>query len=328
MKANRDFLHLIDRIEQGYRMTEQECAFLLSFPETSLEAAITRGVADGMSRERFHNRGYIFGQIGIEIAPCSGRCRFCSFSDEFTTFAPHSLSDEELLQKADNFCSSGELYALALMVLHHTGFDRTLDVISKVRARIPAKTQIMINMGDFSLTQADELKRAGANGSYHVWRLGEGEDTIFTKEQRLSTIENIKKAGLDLYYCCEPIGPEHTPEQMAEQIMKGVEYECFQHGAMRRVYVPHSTLAHKGVISELRLAQITGVVTMSALHSPAITTVGVHEPNKLGITAGANAIYAETGSNPRDTESETTGSHGLTIEDCKQMYRECGFDIA
>ena len=66
---------------------------------------------------------------------------------------------------------------------------------------------------------------------------------------------------------------------------------------------------------------------MAAIHSPEITSIGVHEPNKLGITSGANAIYAETGSNPRDTKSETTGSHGLTIEACKQMYRECGFEL-
>ena len=308
MKVNKDFLQLINRIEEGHLYTAEECAFLLSFPETSLEAAITRGVADRLSREKFGNKGLVFGQIGVEVAPCAGRCRFCSFSDEFTTFTPHSLSDEELLQKADNFCSSGELYALALMVLHNTDFERTLNVISKVRAHIPSSTQIMINMGDFTLSQAEELKMAGANGSYHVWRLGEGTDTIFTKEERFATIENIKKAGLDLYYCCEPIGPEHTPEQMATQILKGIEYECFQH-------------------SELRLAQITGVVTMGAVHSPAITSVGVHEPNKLGITSGANAIYAETGSNPRDTKSETTGSHGLTIEACKQMYRECGFEL-
>ena len=328
MRIDSKFIQLIDRIQEGYKMTQQECEFLLSFDERSLEAAITRGVADSMSRAKFNNKGLVFGQIGVEVAPCAGRCRFCSFSDEFTTFKASSLSNEELMAKADNFCSSGELYAIALMVLHNTPFERTLNVVSQVRARIPVSTQIMINMGDFSYSQAEELKMAGANGSYHVWRLGEGTDTIFTKEERFATIENIKKAGLDLYYCCEPIGPEHTPAEMAEQIMKGVDYECFQHGAMRRVYVPHSSLAHRGIISELRLAQITAVVTLVALHSPQITSVGVHEPNKLGITSGANAIYAETGSNPRDTKQETAGSHGLTIEDCKQMYREGGFEIA
>lgn len=328
MQIDGKFLQLIDRIQGGYKMTQQECEYLLTFDERSLEAAIMRGVADSISRVKFGNKGLVFGQIGCEVAPCTGRCKFCSFSDEFTQFQPHSLSFEELMERADNFTASGELYALALMVLHDTTFERTLNVIRSVRDRIPAKTQIMINMGDFTLSQAEELKAAGANGSYHVWRLGEGTDTIFTKENRLSTIENIKKSGLDLYYCCEPIGPEHTPAQMAEQIMVGVDYECFQHGAMRRVYVPNSPLAKYGQISELRLAQITAVVTMLAVHSPRITSIGVHEPNKLGITAGANAIYAETGYNPRDTANETMGSHGLTIEGCKKMFKECGFDIS
>ncbi|MBR3792711.1 MAG: hypothetical protein IKK27_02050 [Alistipes sp.] len=328
MKAEKDFLRLIDLIQEGHTPTQAECEYLLAFDERSLEASITRAVADSMARQKFNNKGLVFGQIGVEIAPCPGRCKFCSFSEDFTSFEPFSMSDEALYAAADNFCSSGELFALALMVMHHTPFERTLDVISKVRARIPAKTQIVANLGDFSRTQAAELKAAGANGAYHVWRLGEGCDTQFPATQRLSTIENIKAAGLDLYYCCEPIGPEHTPAQMAEIIMKGLDYECFQHGAMRRVPLAASPLGHYGQISESRLAQITAVVTLVALHSPEITTVGVHEPNKLGLMSGANAIYAETGANPRDTEKETLGNRGLDIAACKQMYLECGFDIA
>lgn len=53
MKVNKDFLQLINRIEEGHLYTAEECAFLLSFPETSLEAAITRGVADRLSRVKY-----------------------------------------------------------------------------------------------------------------------------------------------------------------------------------------------------------------------------------------------------------------------------------
>ncbi|MBQ5831656.1 MAG: hypothetical protein IIW44_08565, partial [Alistipes sp.] len=60
MKVNLDFLQLINRIEEGHLYTAEECAFLLSFPETSLEAAITRGVADRLSREKFGNKGLVF----------------------------------------------------------------------------------------------------------------------------------------------------------------------------------------------------------------------------------------------------------------------------
>lgn len=134
-----------------------------------------------------------------------------------------------------------------------------------------------------------------------------------------------KQAGLDFYYCYEPIGPEHTPEEMVEQIFLGVEYVCFQHGAMHRVFIPSSPLAKYGQISELRLAQITFIVALTSLHYPMLRSIGVHEPNLLGITADANAIYAETGINPRDIEKETSGHRGLDIDDYKNMLTEVDF---
>ena len=86
MKADSRFLDLIERIQGGHLMTREECAYLIGFGETSLEAAIMRGVADTMSRAKFGNKGLVFGQIGVDVMPCSGRCRFCSFSEEFTKF--------------------------------------------------------------------------------------------------------------------------------------------------------------------------------------------------------------------------------------------------
>lgn len=319
-------MSLIDKVQSGHKVTQDECAFLLQFPETSLESAITRGVADTMSREKFDNTGLVFGQIGFEVAPCPGKCKFCSISEEFTQFEPSCMSDDAIITAAENFTSSGELFALALMGMHNYKFDHVLHVVEIVRAKIPKQTQIVINIGDFSLLQAEELKATGVDGAYHLARLREGIDTTLDPECRKRTMGYIREAGIDLYYCCEPIGPEHTPEEMAEQILLGVDYGCFQHGAMRRVLIPASPLAKYGQISELRLAQITAVVTFAALHSTELRSVGVHEPNLLGITAGANAIYAETGTNPRDTEKETSGHRGMDISDCKQMLSEAGFD--
>lgn len=326
MKADKKFLDLIEKIQSGYQITRQECAFLLQFSETSLESAITRGVADTLSRAKFDNTGLVFGQIGFEVSPCPGKCKFCSISEEYTSFEKSLMSDEEILSAADNFTASGDLFALALMAMHDFNLERVLHVVQLVRSKIPAQTQIVINIGDFDLVQAQELKAAGANGAYHLTRLREGTDTTLDPEVRKQTMDHIKQAGLDLYYCCEPIGPEHTPEEMAEQIFRGVDYGCFQHGAMRRVLIPSSPLAKYGQITELRLAQITAVVALSALLSPELKSIGVHEPNLLGVTAGANAIYAETGVNPRDTEKETSGHRGLDILDCKQMLTEAGFE--
>jgi biotin synthase len=195
-----------------------------------------------------------------------------------------------------------------------------------VSERISRETQIVVNIGDFDQVQARELKAAGVNGAYHVYRLREGIDTALDPEQRKATIRTIKDSGLDWYYCCEPIGPEHSPQELADQIFIGLEYGCFQHAAMRRVYIPSAPLSPRGQISELRLAQVTAVVALATLACPETRSIAVHEPNLLGLTAGANTVYAETGANPRDTEKNTAGHRGRNIKDCKMMLYEAGFE--
>ncbi|MHB1455279.1 MAG: biotin synthase BioB [Armatimonadota bacterium] len=180
-------------------------------------------------------------------------------------------------------------------------------------------------MGDFDYVQAQALRAGGVNGAYHVQRLREGTDTALDPEERIRTIESIKKAGLDWYYCCEPVGPEHSDKELVEQLFLGVELGCFQHAAMRRVYLPHSPLARYGQITELRLAQIVAVVTLAALGSLETKSIAVHEPNLLGLRAGANSIYAESGANPRDLESDTAKGRGLDVDGCREMLYEAGF---
>ena len=211
------------------------------------------------------------------------------------------------------------------MTMHTFDFERLVRVVRLVRERIPRETQIVVNIGDFGPVQARDLKAAGVNGAYHVCRLREGTDTSLPLEQRKATIRSIKDSGLDWYYCCEPIGPEHDPQELADQIFIGLEYGCFQHAAMRRVYIPSAPLSFHGQISELRLAQVTAVVALATLACPETRSIAVHEPNLLGLTGGANTVYAETGANPRDTEKDTTGHRGRDIKDCKMILYEAGF---
>jgi biotin synthase len=160
---------------------------------------------------------------------------------------------------------------------------------------------------------------------YHVCRLREGADTRLDPTRRLETIEAIKAAGLDFVYCCEPIGPEHTAEELADQLLLGFERGCSQHAAMRRVAVPQLPLGKHGQISELRLAQIVAVVALASLGSPNMEMIGVHEPNVLGLTSGANAVFAETGANPRDTSADTSAGRGLDVAAARAMLHEAGF---
>ena len=264
--------------------SKAECRYLLELPVDSLEIEVTRSVANTIMRRRFNNEAILLGQIGIDVFPCPGRCGFCAFGDGHTGFAESYLSIEEILQRAHAFADGGDLYALFLMAMHTFDFDRLLQVVTAARTELPAHTQIVMNIGDFDRVQAGELKAAGVNGAYHVLRLGEGRDTALDPAQRKATINGIRDAGLDFYFCCEPIGPEHTPDELVEQMFVGIDYGCFQHAAMRRVAVPGSPLAPYGQITEHRLAQITAVVALAALNAPETKNIAVHEPNLIGLT--------------------------------------------
>jgi biotin synthase len=316
---------LLDRAQSGRAPSQSECAFLLGFSETSLESAHTRVAGDTATRLRFGDHGLIFAQIGIEIAPCPGACKFCSFAAAHTAFAPSVMSDAELLSKVEGFTATGELDALFLMTMHTFDFARLTRLVALVRGHIAPEIQLVVNIGDFDADQARDLKAAGVTGAYHVLRLREGTDTALDPERRKATIRAIKDGGLDFWYCCEPVGPEHTPEELAEQLFLGVRYGCVGHAAMRRVHLPSSPLSGNGQISELRLAQVTAVVALATLACPETRAIGVHEPSVLGLTSGANSLFAEAGANPRDTQGDTAGHRGRDIGDCKTMLYEAGF---
>lgn len=325
MRIDSKVESLLDRAQSGHAPSQDECAYLLGFPETSLEAAHARAAADATTRRRFGDHGLIFAQIGVEIAPCPGACKFCSFAAEHTAFEARAMSDAELLGKVESFTAAGELDALFLMTMHAFDFARLRRMVALVRKHIAAEVQLVVNVGDFDVDQARDLRAAGVTGAYHVLRLREGADTALDPERRRATIRAIKDAGLDLWSCCEPIGPEHSPEELAEQLFLGVRYGCVGHAAMRRVHLPSSPLSPNGQISELRLAQVTAVVALATLGCRETRAIGVHEPNVLGLTAGANSLFAEAGANPRDTQGDTAGHRGRDIRDCKTMLYEAGF---
>ena len=325
MQTSPRLTRILDAALEGRGPNKDECTYLLELPADSLEASMISAVGDAASRRRFRNQAVILAQIGIETAPCPGACKFCVFGEGHTTFTQSELSLHEILERAAVFTAGGDLYALFLMTMHTFGFERLLGVVDAVRKAIPPATQIVVNLGDFDLAQARRLKGVGVDGAYHVVRLREGTDTSLDPELRKATIRAIREAGLDWYYCCEPIGPEHSARELADQIFLGIEYGCFQHAAMRRVYLPQSPLAGHGQITERRLAQVTAVVALASLGCPETRNIAVHEPNLLGLAAGANAVYAEAGANPRDVEKDTEGHRGLDVAGCRKMFYEAGF---
>ena len=123
----------------------------------------------------------------------------------------------------------------------------------------------------------------------------------------------------------EPVGPEHTHEELADMILYTASINPAYSGAARRISIPGTQIAEKGMISELRMAQIVAVTRLGMPRSvPGNCT---HEPCTLGAVAGANLFWAEAGANPRDVEKKTEEGRGETVLDCKIIFSEAGWDI-
>ena len=317
---------ILDRAFEHKAPTRDEMVHLLQYPEQSFEAGMIRAVANRITRERSHNQAVLSGQIGYSTAPCSGDCTFCVFGVGHSTFPNVEMSVEEVVAHAKAMTEGGMLTNLWLMTMHEFDFHRFLEMLAAVKAAIPKYVILSSNLGDLSPEQTKELKAAGLNSAYHTVRLREGIDTKIDPEIRLKTIRNIQEAGLHWGFCCEPIGPEHSPEELADQIMLGMSLHPKSFGAMRRVYLPNSPIADRGQISFLRHAQIVAAVALATLADPEIVTIGGHEANLIALTSGANNACAESGANPRDQAVETAGHRGLSVRDCARMFYEAGFD--
>jgi biotin synthase len=211
------------------------------------------------------------------------------------------------------------------MTMHVYDKDMLLHMIDVAKKHLPKKTQLWINVGDTDYDTAVELKRAGVRGAYHVCRLREGVDTDLRAEDRMQTMRNMLRAGLELYTCCEPVGPEHSVEEIVDNFFIGIDIGCIQHACMRRVAVKGTYFEKYGQITELRLAQLCAVLSLTAPQVEGFKFMSVHEPNQAGFISGANLITAESGGNPRDTKKDTRENRGWTMGGCRKMLWESGF---
>ncbi len=318
-------LEILEKAQEGKGLTREECIYLLRFEGSSPESSLMRAVANDFTRRRLNNAGVVIGQIGVDIGPCAGGCKFCVFAEQHTKFDKFRITEEELVQKIEDLSRYDDLYGLFLMTMHVYDIDMLLNMIDVAKRTLSPRTQLWINVGDTDIDTAIRLKKAGVRGAYHVCRLREGTDTNLRPEDRMKTMRNMLSAGLELYTCCEPIGPEHTIEEIVDNFFIGIELGCIQHACMRRVGVKGTPLEKNGQITELRLAQMCAVLSLTAPQVEGFKFMSVHEPNQAGFVSGANLITAESGGNPRDTNKETKEGRGWTMGRCRKMLWESGF---
>ena len=337
MTPDANIERILGDARDGRPITKPEAALLLALPEDSREASVLRATANAISRQRFNNSGLLLGQIGVDMAPCEGDCSFCFFAKSHTSIQPALLPTDEIVRRCESFAMGGA-QGVFLMTMHRFGFDWFRDLCADLRRRIPPQLEILANIGDVSDAQLRELVSAGVTGAYHVCRLREGVDSCMSPAARRKTIERILEAGLSWFNMCEPVGPEHTPEELAEQIWLGVELPCTQHGAMQRFPVPGSPLFHRGRISLPRLGQIVAVIVLATVGMENVRSIAANVSNIVPLFSGANAFFPEAGEPeaeemPAEPDGTSEGfttalwrqSNEITTADCRSMMLAAGF---
>jgi len=316
---------LLRKSHEGEPFARTELMQMLDYPADSFETYQIMAEANRISKNLAQNKAEIHAQFALNLAPCPCNCAFCSFAQSNGVFHEEvRLSPEQAVQYAKQFETDG---ANAILVMATGGypFDLFLEISREIRRNLNARTTLIANVGDQSLADALKLKEAGYSGVYHALRLREGIDTSLFPEKRKESIHNFQEAGLLVGTCVEPIGPEHTNEELADMILFTASLNPSYSGAARRIPIPGTRMAEHGLINELRMAQIVAVTRLGMPE----TVMGncTHEPCTLGGVAGANLFWAEVGANPRDTKEKTEEGRGETVEHCRTLFRECGWDV-
>ncbi len=316
-------MNTLKKIQNGdFQLSESEIVDLLRIDTHSNEFYKLLAVSNALSRRKFGNRGYVFTQIGINAKPCPINCKFCSMG------AAHYSLDSQWEKATEDICTEltflqkGYFDDFFLMTTADYSQDKFVSIGKAVKPLLRDNQKLVANIGDFGLETALKLKDAGFTGAYHINRLREGIDTKATPAEREATLRAIKEVGLELYYCIEPIGTEHSYEELAAEILRAKDLGIDVMAAMRRIAVKGTPLYELGQITALELTKIVAVSNIAVNPSRAMN---VHEPIQVAILAGVNQLYAEVGANPRDTDSHTEQSRGFNPAAAWGMLEEFGY---
>lgn len=318
---NNQIIEIIDKALGGELLNEDEFRKLLEVEDNTREAFLVQQGGRAISSKLA--KGEIHGQVGLDLGTCPMDCQYCSFAKCNGVFTDYKKTEEDIVLAGAKQMEDEGANAIYLMSTAVYDFDKFLEMGRKVRKILKDETPLIANVGDFDEEGGKKLLDAGFRGIYHALRLGEGVITKISPEKRKKTIESAKKVGLVVGTCLEPVGPEHTIDEIIEKTKYTRDIEAGYSGAGRRIDIPTSPLYKYGMVKYNRMATIVAAVALYT--GEKVIGNCTHEPNELSVNAGANLLWAEVGSNPRDTKEST--NRGYTVKRCREIYEECGWEV-
>jgi biotin synthase len=318
-------VEIVERGMAGEGLPDEDVRLLYGLSPNSRDASLVRWAGRELSLQSADGKAEVHAQIGLNSAPCGKNCQFCSFAVcNKVRSGTFEMPVEDVIEYAKIYEEEGANLIL-MMVTASYRFDKLLERGVAVREVISPEMPLLANTGDMSLEDARRLKEAGFSGCYHAVRMGEGVVTGIPVETRLQTIANIHAAGLSLSTCVEPVGPEHTVDELVEKTRLCIGSGAQSAGVGRRIPVPGTKLYDLGQTSSWRASLLVAAYRLASGLSPRLNCAGGLE---LASAFGANLAWAEVGTNPRDTRERTEkGGEGYNIAHCRKVFKDAGWEL-
>lgn len=317
----------LERMRKGGKAEKKDILTMLAAAPDSPETGLLKKKAREKATEVTGNRGRVWSAVGIEHRTCPMNCQFCSFGEDWGLVKEDfDWPVEDIIEAARLSVEQGASW---FTLRTNAGYDieRLCEIARRVRSEVPGDYALVVNTGDLSQEAGDKLLKNGINGIYHTWRLGEGSTTRLNPTTRISTMNSATKAGLELYHMVEPLGPEHTDEEIADRIMAANRCGASLGGVMARVNVPGTPLASSGQVAEDRISQIIAVCRLCA--GSGVKDICVVPPLKSALEAGANVVTVEVGAIPRSAQTNQTSAwKGFGVREAMDFLESAGYDTA
>lgn len=283
----------------GSLLDRETIIALLRIDPESKECEALGKAAREVSSVICKDRAYLWAAVGIDYRACPMNCNYCSLGEQWGIVKEESeFTEEEVEELVRRYVEQGVRW-IVLRTTQFYSVEKLIELSKKIKQRVQGEYELGLNVGEFDETLAKKMENAGLEFVYHTLRLREGIDTKFDPAERIATLQAIKNSSLKLVFLVEPLGIEHTNEEIADTFLTAMKYGAIVTGCMERVPVEGTPLGGLPAISERRLAQVIAITRLAAgIHAPDIC---VHRASKLAMGWGANVTVVETGAIPRDS---------------------------